>query len=178
CGKLRDRLGACGHVCRFLLTAGTEHERDLALRGLREFRRELASTAARDLLVSFRQLTANGELAIRIGRRKRAQRRRQPARGLEGNRGPGPRRQLLPRSPEPLLSAWQKADELVALGRKTARDQRGVDRGRARKNSYRHPGVQRRADEPRSGIGDAGQPRVGDERDSLAGLEPRQYLGG
>ena len=67
-GELRDRLRSCGHICRLSLIAGTEHERDLALRRLVELRRELAGVAARDLLVTFGQLSADSEATFRIFR--------------------------------------------------------------------------------------------------------------
>src|SRR5438552_4590782 len=127
--ELRDRLGSRGHVRRLPFTAGPEHERDLTLRRLGKFLRELAGAATHDLLVPFCQLAADGQPTVRIHRGERAQRRRQPARGLEGDRRPGPPTEVRPRPPEGLFAPWQEADELVALGCKTARDQRGVDGG-------------------------------------------------
>src|SRR5207247_1727843 len=60
-GELRDRLRSGGHICRLSPIAGGEHERDLTLRRLGELPRELARAAARDLLVTLRQLSADSE---------------------------------------------------------------------------------------------------------------------
>src|SRR2546430_707426 len=69
-GELRDRLRSGGHICGLSLIAGAEHERDLTLRRLGELARELAGAAARDLLVTLRQLSADSEPAVRILRGK------------------------------------------------------------------------------------------------------------
>src|SRR5205807_3963691 len=53
--ELRHRLGGRGHVQGLALTPRPEHECDLAFRRLGELFREGGRSAARDLLVPFRQ---------------------------------------------------------------------------------------------------------------------------
>ena len=57
---------------------------------------ELGRGADCHLLESLRQLTAHRQLALRIGRRERAKRLREPLRRLEGDRGPPPVLELAP----------------------------------------------------------------------------------
>ncbi len=74
------------------------------------------------------------------------------------------------------VAARQEAEELVALADEAGRDERRLDRRRPRQHGHRDARVQRRAHDARARIGDARHPRIGDERDPLAGLEPRQQL--
>ena len=127
-----------------------------------------------NVFVSSRQ-TATA--ALRHRGRKRAQRPRQPLRRLERDDGPRPARELLPERRERLLSARQVADELVPLPEEAARDERRLDGRRAGQHRHRHARLERRADQTRPGIRDAGHPRIRDERHALAGDEPRQKLG-
>ena len=64
--ELRDRLRRRGFIRGLTFGAGAEHERDLTLRWLGELARELAGAAARDLLVTLRQLSADSEPTVRI----------------------------------------------------------------------------------------------------------------
>ena len=151
-------------------------ERDLALRRRVEPLRELARRAAHDLLEPLRQLAADGDLPLRIRRRERAQRRRQPLRRLERDGRPRPAAQLVPQRREPLLAARQEAEEAVLLGDEPRGDERRLDRRRPGQHRHVDARVERRAHEPRARIGHARQARVGDERDPLPRLEPRQEL--
>ena len=85
--------------------------------------------------------------------------------------------QLLPQLGERLLAAREEAEELVLLADEPRRDERRLDRRRPRQHRHGHARVERRAHDPRARVGDARQPRVGDERDPLPRLEPRQQLG-
>src|SRR5690349_2076807 len=126
----------------------------------------------------FRQLSTDGNRPVRIDLGEGEERRRQPARRLEGDRRPRPLGKLLPHALKRVLSAWQETDELVALRCESARDQRGVDRRWSGENRDGHPRLQRRRNQPGPGVGDAGQPRIGDEGDPLTALKPRDHLRG
>ncbi len=140
--------------------------------------RELRSRSPHDLLEPLRQLAADGRLSLRIGGRERPQRRGQPLRRLEGDRRPRPAAQLLPQRRQLRLAARQEADEAVLLRDEPGGDERGLDGGRPRQHGHVDARRERRAHKPRPGVGHARQARVGDERHSLAPLEPRQKLSG
>ena len=78
---------------------------------------------------------------------------------------------------KPLLPAREKAEKAVLLGHEPRRDECRLDGGRPRQHRHVHPRVDGGAHKPGTWIGHAGKSGVGDERDSLACLEPRQKLG-
>ena len=87
-----------------------------------------------------------------------------------------PGSQLGPERAECLLASRQIAEELISLADETARDERRLDRRGTRQHRHRHARLERGRDQPRARIVHSRQARIRDERDPLAGLEPRQQL--
>src|SRR5581483_935 len=157
------------------LPAGDD-DRDLALRRIGETARHLECRPSHHLLELLRHLAADGDGAVRQSGRQRPERRRQAPRRLERDDRPRPARELLPERVESRPATGQVPEELVPLGGKPARDERGLDRGRARQHRHRHPGCEGRCHEARAGVADRRQAGVRDERHSRPGLQPGQHL--
>ena len=153
-----------------------DHERHLALRRYVEPLGEGGCGLTDDLLVELRQLAADRDAPVRIGRREARQSRRQALRRFERDRRMRPRRQLLPQRRPLLLAPREVAHEPVLLACEAARDERGLDGRRPRQDRDGDPRGDRGGDEPRPRVVDAGKAGVGDERDPLAGLEPRDEI--
>ena len=155
-------------------------ERDLALRRLGESRRDARPPVrARPPRTASSARGRPRPAAPASPSASERERRRQPLRRLERDHRMRPARKLVPQRRERPLAARQEADELVPL-RREARWQRAPSRPPTAPGSTvtgtpaRAP--PRRAARPGSLI--AGHARVGDERDALARLQPRQQLRG
>ena len=126
--------------------------------------------SATDLLVDLRQLSAHGHAPLRLDAGEARERGREPLRRLETDRRMLPVDELLPQRRAIPLGAREVADEPVLLAREPARDECGLDGGCSRQHRHGDPGLQRRGDEPRARVVDAGQAGIGDERYPLACL--------
>src|SRR6185312_7250280 len=84
--------------------------------------------------------------------------------------------QLAPERVALRLPARQVAHEAVLVAREPGRDERGLDRRRAREHRDRDPTLERGGDQASAGIVDPWQPRIGYERHPLARGEPGQQL--
>ena len=147
-----------------------DHERDLALRRLREPLSQLGGRAPHDLLEPLRQLAADDDVALGIGdRRASAARRGNRCADSNATTGQAPSRQLRPERGPLACPPRQEADEAVPLRDEPADDERRLDRRRARQHRDDDARIERRPHEPRARIGDPRQAGVRDERDSLAG---------
>ena len=111
----------------------------------REALRELRGRAAHDLLEALRQLAAHGDRPLGIAAASDAQRRRQPLRRLERDRGYGQPRSSPQTPASSPARARQETEELVPPADEPARDERRLDRRRPGQHGHRHPGVERRA---------------------------------
>ena len=127
-----------GRNCRVLVRRRArgrpDHERHLALRRLLEPLRQDDGRLADDLLVELRQLAADRDRAVGIGRGEARQRRRQALRRFERDRRMRPGEQLLPERRPLLLGPGDVADEPVLLAGEAARDERGLDGRRPRQD--------------------------------------------
>ena len=92
------------------------------------------------------------------------------------DRSKGPAAQLGPDAGERLLAARQEAEELVPPAGEAGCDERRLDRGRPGQHGHRDARIERRPHDSRPRIGDARHAGIGDERDPLPRLEPRQEL--
>src|ERR671922_138584 len=174
--ELADRGDGLG-VVRHRSGHGTEDEGDLALGSLAHPGGDLRGGPPHDLLEALRELSADGDRAVRLSGRERAERHGKALRRLEGDDGIRTLRKLLPERFEGAAATREVADELVALADEAARDERRLHRGRARQNRDLDAGVQRRPHEPRTRVADPGKPRVAHERDALPSAQARQHLG-
>src|SRR5919198_841882 len=120
---------------------------------------------------------ADGDRTLGLRLRERPQRRWQTVRRLEGDRRVRPPRELLPPRRQRRAATREVAQELVPIPDEAARHEGRLHRRRARKDRDLHALVERRAHQPRPRIADRRQPRVAQQRDALAGAQPREHLG-
>ena len=109
---------------------------------------------------------------------KRGEAGGKPPGRLESHHRMRPRAELLPQGAQRALAARQVADELVPLADEPARHERRLDRRRPRQHGHRDAGLDRGGDQPRTRVADGRKARVARQGDALAGLQPREHLGG
>ena len=130
--------------------ARPEHERDLALRRLGKPRRDLARRPPNDLLEALRQLAADRNRPLGLGRGEAAQRRRQALRRLERDGRVLPRRRAPPTAPR-APSGRAAGSRGTGTARRRGRSRRAPSRppkaraARSRRPRRRAPPGSRRA---------------------------------
>ena len=121
----------------------------------------------------FVELPADGRLSHGHLPGERRQRGGQPPRRLERDDRVRPADELFRQSLKLASTSGEITEELVAIGHEPARDERRLDSGRPRQDGDRQSCGQRCGNEPRAGVVDAGQTRIGHERHAFSPLQSR-----